>query len=91
MTFDPQIVIISSSRQLLSTYQIWERSDKKWKSYPMTKPMREKKDNNTQKTEQKQKGLRLRRQTLIKTIICNGNEIHDLDYDVIRHWNHLKA
>ena len=23
-------------------------------------------------------------------IISNGNKIHDLDYDVIRHWIHLK-
>ena len=23
-------------------------------------------------------------------IICNGNKNHDLDYDVIRHWIHLK-
>ena len=21
--------------------------------------------------------------------ICNGNKIHDLDYDLIRHWIHL--
>ena len=26
---------------------------------------------------------------MIKIIICKGNKIHDLDYDVIRHWNHL--
>ena len=24
-------------------------------------------------------------------IICNGNKIHFLDYDVIRHWNHLNV
>ena len=24
-------------------------------------------------------------------IICSGNKIHDLDYDVIRHWIHLKC
>ena len=24
-------------------------------------------------------------------IICNGNKIHDLDYDVTRHWIHLKV
>ena len=23
---------------------------------------------------------------MIKMIICDGNKIHDLDYDVIRHW-----
>ena len=27
---------------------------------------------------------------MIKMIICNGNKIHDLDCDVIRHWIHLK-
>ena len=42
MTFDPHIVITSFFCQPLSTYQIWERSDKKWQSYPMTKLMREK-------------------------------------------------
>ena len=25
-----------------------------------------------------------------KMIICNGNKILNLDYDVIRHWIHLK-
>ena len=25
----------------------------------------------------------------IKMIICNGHKIHDLDYDVTRHWIHL--
>ena len=24
-------------------------------------------------------------------IICNGNKIHDLAYDVTRHWIHLKG
>ena len=26
---------------------------------------------------------------IIKMFICNGNKIHDLDYDVKRHWIHL--
>ena len=25
-----------------------------------------------------------------KMMICNGNKIHDLDCDVIRHWIHIK-
>ena len=28
---------------------------------------------------------------MIKMIICNGNKIHDLDYDIIGHWIHLNA
>ena len=24
-------------------------------------------------------------------VICNGYKVHDLDYDVMRHWNHLKS
>ena len=28
---------------------------------------------------------------MIKMIICNGNKIHYLDYDVIGHWIHLKS